>query len=704
MRKIVLIIFCLCSVAGFGQFNYSNANAANTTGTYTDLGTNGTAVTTNFASAAMTFDDDNSSIQNIGFNFVYNGTTYTQFTANTNGFIKLGNTAVTGTDQYDITQSTIADIIAPFNIDLDEGTSPEIRVYTTGSVGSRVTTVQWEGFVDWNSTPANAQFTNVQFQLKLYEGSNNIEFVYGTFSPSAAASAAKWVAVGVKGSTMTNSVVVTKGSTQAYSAATFLNGGYGGTSATVNYHNVRNSVLPDAGRTYKFNAALANDGLVAEVYALGKFPMAYNPSQTVTASIKNIGQNAMTNVTVTLNVTGANTFTNTQNIASLAAGASTTVTFAAFTATNAGTNTITVSLPSDDNTANNSKSYTQVSTYKTLGYADNSAATTALGYNTGGGLLLAKYNLTGTGYVRTVSAFISSGATNTGNTVYAVVLDAAGAIIGQSANYIITAGDLGTWKTFTITTPPTVTNADFYVGLAQTANAVGYYPLGTQTEIPARANTFYTAALAGGATTATTAFGRFMIDAGIESTLPVTLVNFKGERKSATNLLSWTTSTESNNQGFELERSANGTSFTSIAKIASKAENGNSSNALNYAFTDARPFAGSNYYRLKQIDMDGKTTYSGVVLLKGNTTGLEISAAYPNPAKDRLNLVVSSGVSEKATITVTDISGKIVKMVNTGLSVGDNNIILDVASLAAGTYNITLTNNNEVITTRFIKN
>jgi trimeric autotransporter adhesin len=706
MRKILLGLFVLCFVSGFSQFNYSSANAVNTTGTYTDLGTNGTAITTNFAGAAMTYDDDNSAIQNIGFNFVFNGTTFTQFVLNSNGFIKLGNTEVTSNDQYDLSlaTATTTNVIAPFNFDLDAGTgTPEYRVHTTGTAGSRVTTIQFENVRDWNTGgAAAAQFANVQFQIKLYEGSNNIEFVYGAFTASAAPTAFITIAVGVRGSTAAASTWATKGSTGAWSTTTFLNGPYTG-----NYHNVRNTVLPDAGRTYKFNAALPNDAQALEVYALGKIPLAYMTPQTVRAVVKNLGLNPLTNVQVNLNITGATTFSNSKTIAALAAGASATVTFDPYTPTVAGSSTITVTVANDDNNANNTKTYSQEVTYKTLSHADNAPSSSSLGYNAGAGLILSKHNITGTGYVRNVGVYIPSTSNTAGNSVYGVVLDAAGTIIGQSAPIPITAAHYNTWVNFVITTPPAVTNQDFFVGLAQVANATpggGYFPVGTQTESPGRTGAYYTAPLAGGSAPAeANTFGRFMIAAGLEATLPVTLLNFNGVRENQNNLLRWTTATETNSRGFELQRSADGVNFSSIGFIGTKAEGGNSTSTLNYNFTDARTLAGTNYYRLMQIDLDGKTAYSSIVTLKGDKTNLSISSAYPNPTKESVRVIVSSSVVEKANISVTDISGKVVKQLSNVLVAGENNININVSSLAAGTYYIRLVAGSEVRTTQFIK-
>ena len=94
-------------------------------------------------------------------------------------------------------------------------------------------------------------------------------------------------------------------------------------------------------------------------------------------------------------------------------------------------------------------------------------------------------------------------------------------------------------------------------------------------------------------------------------TLPVSLINFKGERNSFRNVLSWTTLTEQNNRGFELQRSANGTNFSTPAFIASKAFSGNSNLSLSYKYEDVKPFTGSCYYRLKQIDK--RTVYQSAI-------------------------------------------------------------------------------------------
>ncbi len=139
-------------------------------------------------------DDNLSEILSIGFPFTYQNGSYSSFLVSTNGFITL-NTSTTSTgsgptNPYNYNNSSISSvgstaspaIIAPFYEDLVCQGNPgnlaslnsSIHYLTTGSVGSRVLTVQWSGMENYNNAGPN-----LNFQVKLYEGSNQIEFVYG---------------------------------------------------------------------------------------------------------------------------------------------------------------------------------------------------------------------------------------------------------------------------------------------------------------------------------------------------------------------------------------------------------------------------------------------------------------------------------------------------------------------------------------------
>lgn len=241
------------------NWTYDAASARSSAGTYTDLGTNGTAITTNFAGEPMTFDNDNSSLQEIGFNFSYNGSTYTQFVLNTNGYIKLGALApsmafyaTSNGNTNSIITAPDMDVIYPYNHDLLGNVNAEYRVYTSGTVGTRVCTIQYKNL---NDKLSPLQYANMQFQVKLYERTGIIEFVYGSWIASANANTLVTAAIGIKGLNSTNTVNLAKGSTAAWSSAVvagtffFLNGDY----ATAGpQFNSRNTALPDAGRTYRF--------------------------------------------------------------------------------------------------------------------------------------------------------------------------------------------------------------------------------------------------------------------------------------------------------------------------------------------------------------------------------------------------------------------------------------------------------------------
>ncbi len=169
--------------------------------------------------------------------------------------------------------------------------------------------------------------------------------------------------------------------------------------------------------------------------------------------------------------------------------------------------------------------------------------------------------------------------------------------------------------------------------------------------------------------------------------LPVLLANFKGENKGTTNVLNWTTLSEQNSKGFELQRSVDGNNFSPLGFVSSKAATGNSVTTLNYGFVDTRPFAGSNYYRIRQLDRDGKFTYSSVVLLRSlNAKSLTISSIYPNPVSTVLNMVVTTPTSQKLNVVVTDLAGKIVMQQSMYAVNGDNKIQLNIGKLPSGSY------------------
>jgi hypothetical protein len=478
-----------------------------------------------------------------------------------------------------------------------------------------------------------------------------------------------------------------------YNGSTALSG-----STSLTASNFRASI--------RLSHAAANDATLNFFNSVGKLPIGYGSTQPVVASVTNTGTSALTNVPVTLNVTGANTYTGIKTIASLAPGATTTVAFDGYVPSAAGSSTLSVSLGADgDNTNNTAASQTQITTTNIFALSNNDAFTPngSIGFNTGSGNLLIKMPVYKNASLTSIRVSISSDAAVAGNTVYGVLLSSTGALIAQTPNYIVQNADLGQYVTFTFAAPQAVTaGTTYYIGLAQTANTTtGYYPVNTQSTKP---NLAHSTVLAGGTVSDYTTFGSLMIEGQFATAFPVDITLFTGSRQGTINLLRWTTATENNNKGFEIERSADGTRFSSIGFIATKAEGGFSASSLNYSFADEKALTGTNYYRLKQVDRDGKTTYSSIVIIKGEKVEFEISALYPNPVRNGMNIDVVSAKNRNITISVTDLTGKEIKRITSAIVAGDNNIDLNVSSLAAGTYYLRITSGMETRTTRFIKN
>ncbi len=247
-------------LAAQAQVGQTVTGATNVAGTYTDLGTTGTVITT------ANTDDANSAAQNIGFTFGFNGIAFTQFVLNTNGAIRLGSAAPStavlyydntttpvGVDPLQSTNAADVNLIMPFNADLVSGSGTggaEYRMITTGATGAHVCTIQWKNVADKAGTGLTQQISNFSFQVKLYEATGTVEFVYGTATASTATATPRFADVGLKGSGIgptAQLLLATKANTAAWSAATFRSSNYG-----ANTFDYANTPLPDAGRTYRF--------------------------------------------------------------------------------------------------------------------------------------------------------------------------------------------------------------------------------------------------------------------------------------------------------------------------------------------------------------------------------------------------------------------------------------------------------------------
>ena len=105
------------------------------------------------------------------------------------------------------------------------------------------------------------------------------------------------------------------------------------------------------------------------------------------------------------------------------------------------------------------------------------------------------------------------------------------------------------------------------------------------------------------------------VDGVVDSVVvtPINLTTFTGNKIEKNVQLNWTTATEKNNSHFNIQRSNDGLNFENITKVMGK---GNSSSINNYFYTDVNVPNNNLYYRLQQVDVDGKSTLSAVILIK----------------------------------------------------------------------------------------
>jgi len=165
---------------------------------------------------------------------------------------------------------------------------------------------------------------------------------------------------------------------------------------------------------------------------------------------------------------------------------------------------------------------------------------------------------------------------------------------------------------------------------------------------------------------------------------PVTFLGLKATKTSNNQVLvSWKTATEQDNDHFEIERSANGADFSTV--LGSVTARGNSNEVVNYSFIDANPLQKWNFYRIRQVDRDGRSSYSNIASLQF-TKPNSIVQLYPNPSNDVVILEYSAPASEKLHISIIDNKGAEVKRIAANAMAGLNRTKIDISSLSSGIY------------------
>ena len=171
--------------------------------------------------------------------------------------------------------------------------------------------------------------------------------------------------------------------------------------------------------------------------------------------------------------------------------------------------------------------------------------------------------------------------------------------------------------------------------------------------------------------------------------LPVEFLTLGATAEGASVSVDWATASETNSDYYVVERSSDAEHFEPLGTVEAAGE---SQHRIDYAFTDLFPREGANYYRLKQVDLDGAYERTeNVVVLFGKHD--EKPTLFPNPAQDVLNISFNMPLAGTAYVQVVDASGRVVRDRDVDVQRGQQTISIGTGGLSAGPYDLRLFTN-----------
>ena len=394
----------------------------------------------------------------------------------------------------------------------------------------------------------------------------------------------------------------------------------------------------------------------------------------------------MINLPVTLSVSGANEFTDVQNIASLAPSSTTIVTFASYTPINVGDNNISVSVPADDVLANNEIVRTETATTGTISYTSGYNKLSAINYSAGEDAAILIEN-TGKKIIDSIKTYTSS-SNYVGKqflvAIYSYTATGPGSVLWKSDTLLVEL------NYNYIPVPGVIVNGKYFVVITQPAVTGSY--ITTETEFPLRDSIYYVRspvntgkwAIERGLTTLSSST-KYVADVLYTTTLPIKLLDFTLSQQLQNATLHFSTGNEETLSKIEIQRSANGTDWDKLTSLDAK---GNAT-ANKYQYTDAGLSIGKWYYRLQLIEKDGTVTFSKVLNIEVTTTSAFAVNNYPNPAKTNTIIYYSLANNASVSLALYSIEGKLIKtFAPINQYAGSNKFELNVAglSLPSGEY------------------
>lgn len=183
------------------------------------------------------------------------------------------------------------------------------------------------------------------------------------------------------------------------------------------------------------------------------------------------------------------------------------------------------------------------------------------------------------------------------------------------------------------------------------------------------------------------------------SPLPVELLSFTGKNKDHVNELSWSTASEKNNDHFEIEKSEDGTFFTSIGVVPG---NGNKTCLSEYGFSDRNIKPGLAYYRLKQVDYDGNFKFSEKIAIDFNSNDFDFVSFAMMQNKIEGQLMFDSKCSASLSLMICDIQGRKIYDKKINIELGQQFVNVDFEGPLSGVYFLQVTDGKKVWTKKLV--
>lgn len=186
-----------------------------------------------------------------------------------------------------------------------------------------------------------------------------------------------------------------------------------------------------------------------------------------------------------------------------------------------------------------------------------------------------------------------------------------------------------------------------------------------------------------------------------QGALPIKLISFNGIYRNQTTLLNWTVDNEYNFDKFEIQRSANGSDFTSVGMQPGSG----SSNKTDYQFNDDLSLVNGNffYYRLRMVDIDGSAKYSNIIMIRKDQKNVNGISIIPNPVTNNMTAIkINATGNSIVELRIIDLTGKMVLHQQNKVYEGVNSLSLNnLARLQPGVYTLQVTDGENTISSKF---